>query len=452
MRQKIAFTAAATYRSSPFTGKRSTGARRRIVQGQGMIARAVSIFAAVFLAAVLAFLAGMWATHKNLWPWEKLSEVQTAWRSWRATGYFLPGDTYARRKPDAPGERHVVHDPAAVAPGYWAVNRYDPATQGYVFELIDEAGSVVNTFPIDYGKIMEGGKPSEFAHIATVLTDGSVLVVWDDAPGMARLDACGEPIWSKTDRIYHHSLERGVGGYWTWATDNWYGAEDQGMISFDPLTGEIIEKINLIDDVIEKSPENRLKKTIPDGYRYKRDSQIGERTDVFHPNDVEELLPEMAAAFPEFEAGDLLVSLRNINAIAVIGRKTGDIRWVAYGPWRDQHDADFQPDGTITVFSNNTDRNQAQIIGVDPRTGVARDVFAGTGLSFSSFIMGKHEHLPNGNWMITPTIQGRIIEVTPEGRIVREYNNILDEDYNALTLYAEHLEPGYLVTVPACAT
>lgn len=416
-----------------------------------MIARAASIVAAIFLAAILAFLAGMWATHKNLWPWEKLSEVRTAWRSWRATGYFLPGDTYARRKPDAPDVRHVVHDPAAVAPGYWAINRYDPATQGYVFELIDEAGNVVNTFPIDYAKVKEGGTPSEFAHIATVLPDGSVLVVWDDAPGMARLDACGEPIWAKTDRIYHHSLERGVDGYWTWATDNWYGAEDQDMIRFDPLTGEVMEKINLIDDVIEKSPENRLEMTIPDGYRYKRDSQSGEQKDVFHPNDVEELLPEMAAAFPEFDAGDLLVSLRNINALAVIGRKTGEVKWIAYGPWRDQHDADFQPDGTITVFSNNTDRFHSQIIEVDPKTTARRDLFAGTGLSFDSFIMGKHEHLPNGNWMITPTIQGRILEVTPEGRIVREYNNILNEDFNALTLYAEHLEPGYLVTVPTCA-
>lgn len=415
-----------------------------------MSARTISVVAAIFLAAILSYLAGMWTTYKTWWPWEKVTDVQTAWRSWRATGYFLPGDTYTRRGPEAPDERYAVHDPAAVAPGLWAINRYDPPTRGYVFELVDEQGAILSSFPIDYARIMEGGKPSEFAHIATVLPDGSVLVVWDDAPGMARLDACGDPIWSKTDRIYHHSLERGVDGYWTWATPNWYGAEDQDMIRFDPMTGEILEEISLIDDVIEKSPENRLKLTIPDGYRYRRDSHPGDRKDIFHPNDVEELLPAMAPAFPEFEAGDLLVSLRNIGALAVIGRQTGEVKWAAYGPWRDQHDPDFQLDGTISVFSNNTDRNEAQIIDVDPRSGVARDVFAGTGLSFSSFIMGKHEHLPNGNWMITPTIQGRIIEATPEGRIVREYNNILDEDYNALTLYAEYLEPGYLAEVPKC--
>lgn len=166
-----------------------------------MSARIISVVAALFLASLASYLAGMWTSYKNWWPWEKATEVQTAWRSWRTTGYFLPGDTYARRKPDAPDERHAVHDAAAVAPGFWAVNRYDPPTQGYVFELLDEAGTVLNSFPIDYARISEGGKPSEFAHIATVLPDGSVLVVWDDAPGMARLDACGKPIWSKTDRI-----------------------------------------------------------------------------------------------------------------------------------------------------------------------------------------------------------------------------------------------------------
>lgn len=415
------------------------------------MSRAIPILAALFLAAVTSFLAGMWTTHKVWWPWQKLSDVQVALRSWRATGYFLPADTYARRKPDVPDAVHTVHDAAAVSPGLWAINRYDPATRGYVFELIDATGAVLNSFPIDYAKIKEGGRSSEFAHIATVLPDGSVLVVWDDVPGMARLDACGDPIWAKTDRIYHHSLERGVDGYWTWATANWYGAEDQDMIRFDPMTGELKESINLIDDVIEKVHENRLKLTIPDDYRYKRDSHYGEQADLFHPNDLEELLPGMAAAFPLFEAGDLLVSLRNIDALAVIGRKSGAVKWIAYGPWRDQHDADFQPDGTISVFSNNTDRFRSQLISVNPMTGVARDLFAGTGLSFDSFIMGKHEHLPNGNWMITPTIQGRVIEATPEGRIVREYNNILNEDYNALVLYAEHLEPGYLAEVPACA-
>lgn len=416
-----------------------------------MSAKTLSILAAVFLALVGTFLAGMWTTYKVWWPWQKVAEVQTAWRSFRATGLFLQEDTYARRKKDVPDERHVVHDAGAIAPGYWVINRFDGPTKTYRLDLLDEAGTVVNTRPIDYSRIKEGGNPGEFAHIATMLPDGSVLVVWDDAPGMARLDACGDPVWARTDQIYHHSIERGVDGYWTWQSAIWNGGEDQRMIRFDAETGEILESIDLIDDVIAKSPASRLAMVIPEDYKFDRTTKYGDRADLFHPNDLEELMPEMAAAFPQFAAGDLLVSNRNIDQLAVIDRKTGAVKWAQYGPWQHQHDADFQPDGTITVFSNNTDRFRSSIIQVDPKTGRARDLFGGTGLSFDSFIMGKHQHLENGNWMITSTMQGRVMEVTPEGRIVREYNNILDDSYNTLVLYSEHLDPGYLTTVPECA-
>ncbi|MCB2125633.1 MAG: hypothetical protein KDD97_08510 [Rhodobacteraceae bacterium] len=415
-----------------------------------MLAKTLSFLAALFLAAALSFFAGMWTTYKTWWPWQKVEEVQEAWRSWRATGMVLPLDTYPLRRPDAPNESSVIHDAAASAKGYWVINRFDGPTGRYVLDLLDEKGEVVSTRPIDYSRIKPDGDPGEFAHIATMLPDGSVLVVWDDAPGMARLDACGDPVWSKTDQIYHHSIEKGVDGYWTWQSAIWNGGEDQRMIRFDPETGDILESIDLIDDVIAKSPRNRLLMEIPEGYEFDRTTHYGDREDLFHPNDLEELLPEMAAAFPQFEAGDLLVSMRNMDMLAVIGRKTGEIKWAQYGPWLHQHDADFHPDGTITVFSNNVDRFRSEIIQVDPKTGESRNLFEGKDVSFDSYIMGKHQKLPNGNWMIDSTMQGRVLEVTPDGRLVREYNNILDDRHNSLVLYSEFLKPGYLTTVPQC--
>ena len=65
--------------------------------------------------------------------------------------------------------------------------------------------------------------------------------------------------------------------------------------------------------------------------------------------------------------------------------------------------------------------------------------------------MGAHQILPNGNWMITSSMQGRVMEVTPEGRIVREYNNLIDETHNALVPFAEFLPFDYLTSVPTCA-
>lgn len=415
-----------------------------------MKARLVPLVALVFLVGLGSYLAGMWTTHKAWWPWQKLDEIRAAWKSYRRTGLFLPEDSYALRRPDAADGRHVIHDPQRAARGFWAVNRLDAQTGMHVFELWNDAGELVSTFPIDHSRVLDGGRPDEFAHIATLLPDGSVLVVWDDAPGMARLDPCGNPIWTRTDRIYHHSIERGVDGYWTWGSAIWNGGEDQKMIRFDPQTGDILEELDLIDDVILKSPENALALKVPEGFAFDRTTRYGDRADIFHPNDLEELLPEMAAAFPMFEAGDLLISNRNIDQVAVIGRRDGRVKWSAYGPWHRQHDPDFLPDGTIGVFSNNTDRFRSSIIVVDPATGKARDRFHGTGVRFDSFIMGKHQVLPNGNWLIVSSMQGRVIELAPDGTIVREYNNLIDDRYNAIVPYAEFLPVGTMADVAVC--
>lgn len=416
-----------------------------------MTAKRISLVALALLLIVISYGAGMWTTYKTWTPWKTMDEMRNAIRSWRATGVFgLPQDSYARRHPEQSQALFTVHDPARAAPGYWVINRYDGATGTYVLDLYDAAGTLIQSRPLDYSRIMPGGSPGEFVHITTMLFDGSVLVVWDDAPGFARLDACGDPIWAKTDQIYHHSIEKGVDGYWTWQSAIHNGGEDQRMIRFDPETGNILESIDLIDNVISKSAENRLALVVPENYKFDRKTKYGERADIFHPNDLEELLPEMASAFPQFEAGDLLVSNRNINQVAVIGRKSGAVKWTAYGPWWHQHDADFQPDGTITIFSNNTDRFRSAIVQVDPKTGVARDRFYGTGLKFDSFIMGKHQRLPNGNWMIDSAMQGLVLEVAPDGKIVSEFNNVLNKDYNSIAPYAEHLAPDYLTAVPVC--
>ncbi|MCB2136881.1 MAG: aryl-sulfate sulfotransferase [Rhodobacteraceae bacterium] len=415
-----------------------------------MFARIASIVGGLFLLTLGTFLAGMWTTYRDWWPWQKVVEVQTAWRSYRVTGLFLPQDSFPRRRPDAADERYAVYDPAKVSPGYLVINRLDPQTNTYVLDLIDEKGTLINSRPLDFSRASPIGTAQEFVHIATMMPDGSVITVHDDAKGLVRYDACGNPMWSKTDQVYHHSLELDVDGMWTWQSKIWDGGEDQRMIRFDPDTGEILESIDLIDDVILKSQENAVKMIIPEEYQFNREMAVGGAEDIMHPNDVEPLRASMAAAFPQFSVGDLLVSFRNTNMVAVIDRKTHDILWQQYGPWFRQHDPDFQADGTITVFSNNTYRFRSNIYQVDPKTGQGHDIFREKDIDFDSFIMGKHQKLPNGNWLIVSTMQGRILEVTPDGEIVREYNNILDDTYNSLVLYAEHLAPGYLKTIPKC--
>ena len=52
--------------------------------------------------------------------------------------------------------------------------------------------------------------------------------------------------------------------------------------------------------------------------------------------------------------------------------------------------------------------------------------------------------------IIRVNAEGRVIEVTAKGEMVREYNNLLDDRYNAIITYAEFLPEGYLTTLPEC--
>ena len=100
--------------------------------------------------------------------------------------------------------------------------------------------------------------------------------------------------------------------------------------------------------------------------------ELPDYDDPLHLNDVEVLRADMAAAFPQFAAGDLLVSMRNINAIAVLDGTTLLVKWWRTGPFLRQHDPDFLPNGHILVFDNRLggrDRRfgESRIVEIDPK-------------------------------------------------------------------------------------
>ncbi|MCG8442637.1 MAG: arylsulfotransferase family protein, partial [Caulobacterales bacterium] len=173
--------------------------------------------------------------------------------------------------------------------------------------------------------------------------------------------------------------------------------------------------------------------------------------DYFHPNDVEELPSAYAEAFPDFEPGDLLISLRSLNMVAIVS-PAGELKWARYGPWFKQHDPDFLPDGRISIF-NNGRAGHSDIMLVDPSSGELTSLFAEWEGPFYTGARGKHQTLPNGNIMLTIPQQGQAYEVTTGGEIVMEYNNVLEKDtrLNEDLVNAIWLPPDYFDAPPSCA-
>ena len=79
---------------------------------------------------------------------------------------------------------------------------------------------------------------------------------------------------------------------------------------------------------------------------------------------------------------------------------------------------------------------------VNARTGEATVVLGGDGPGeepFYSGIMGDHEYLSNGNVLVTPSDEGRVLEYTPDGRLAWSWQNRIDNETNGRTFEASVL-------------
>ncbi len=148
--------------------------------------------------------------------------------------------------------------------------------------------------------------------------------------------------------------------------------------------------------------------------------------DTLHTNSIIKLEPDIAAAFPMFQPGQLLISLRNLDAIAVIDPDTRKVVWAASGVWKAQHQASFLANGHILLLDNQGHflhgKNHSRVIEFDPATlGVTWSYTGGGKNAFYTDAYGRAERLPNGNTLIADAANARVIEVTEAGEIAWSY-------------------------------
>jgi hypothetical protein len=289
-------------------------------------------------------------------------------------------------------------------------------------------------------------------HGATALPDGAVVFNFDGL-GTVKLTRCGAVAWT-LPRMTHHSIERSVdGGFWI--PDAHQVTEQSPVAELSaPYTEDTILKLSSEGKVLQEisvpqllSRNNLLALILGNGL-----SGIALASgEITHLNDVEELTPEMSVHFPGFAPGDLLLSFRNLNLLAVVDPVTTRVKWHQTGPWIKQHDPDFQPDGTISVFNNNNDGTAAgdilggsSVVTVNPLTGDSTVVYGGRPEQrVFTGTMGKHQTLGGGHLLITETFAGRAFEVNRDGQVVWEYINRYDDDEVALVSEAIRYPEGY---------
>jgi len=371
-----------------------------------------------------------------------------------------------------PGEGVTRYEEGRMAPGLTFVSLF--LEDHHEMQLMRPDGSLVNRWPVSFKKVFPDASHIQpkaliprtdwfsMIHGAHALPDGSVVFNFD-YNGMVKLDRCGKVVW-KLPVMSHHSLELAEdGGFWV-PGRRYVENEPVFLPVVAPYLEDTLIKVSAEGEVVSETSvpallvEDDLLRSI-----YLSDGQLDiglkhfwlpDVSELVHLNDIEELSSEFADRFPQFEAGDLLVSLRNRHMIMVVDPVTHAVKWHQTGPWMRQHDPDFTARGTISVFNNNLDLTPAgtvfggsNIMEIDPATRISEVIY---GISpdqpLYSGSFGKHQVLETAageNILITESEAGRVLEVDAEGKIVWEFINRFDDQDVARVTQATRYPDDY---------
>jgi len=328
-------------------------------------------------------------------------------------------------------------------------------------KIIDMEGIVVHKWNVDWFDIwpdvehlpkesIPKDKPGTHIHGAVLLDNGNLVFNYEHL-GMVMLDVCGNIVWRLPYRTHHSIYLDEYNNLWVSGQKN-HEIPDPAFPNYEPpfiepfvlkvsLKGEILNEISIMDLLKDNDLQSLLYMSSRNNYSPKITG------DALHLNDVETFPSYMEEGV--FKAGDIMVSLRNINAIIVFNEKTRKIKYVSIGGFIRQHDPDFIDGNTISIFDNNNiapykSGQQSRILIKSYLNNQSIVYYSGSKQkSFYSLIMGKHQWLQNGNLLITEGSEGRAFEIDKNGNIVWEYINIIDDGYVGIVEEVQRLPTNF---------
>ncbi|MEA2561237.1 MAG: hypothetical protein QOH06_2741 [Acidobacteriota bacterium] len=234
----------------------------------------------------------------------------------------------------------------------------------------------------------------EYWRRAWLFPNGDLLAIYEGL-GIVKLDARSNVLWSRRGGFHHDLQVLADGRIWVLDRERREGILEDFVTVLDSR-GLTVRRISLLQ-AFERSRFSSLL------------GRMEAAGDIFHTNTLE-VLP----------AGNVLLSVLKLDALAVLDPDREEIVWAATGSWRRQHQPTLLDDGSLLLFDNlGSGTGRSRVIEIDPRTLRVRwqygDLFSKT--------LGSCQRLPNGNTLITESENGRALEVTRGGRVVWEFHN-----------------------------
>lgn len=411
----------------------------------------------LFLLGIVAlsYLAGASVIFFGLPPSDFLERALIGSRAWCerlnavSPAYGQPAPPTARA-----GAARSVDDPSQTFDGFTLYACSDREGEGTEALLVDMRGQVVHRWQVPHWRFrlyrasstnepeaVHNFKPCFYGlHLDP---RGNLLVVsHGPAPlagcGLMKLDKDSNVVWYYSGPV-HHDIDVD--------DDGTIYAVQTAMLADLPPDLEHLAGPCQIDELVLLSPDGKpLQEPIslfaavrgspyadllsPLGAHHKRihlrpesGTWQGGPVELLHTNFVQVLRPSMATKFPYLKAGQVLFSMRDVDAIAVLDVASRSVVWAASGPWRAQHAPQFLDNGRLLIFDNQGGPNGSRVLEYDPRTQAFPWSFPGAGdRAFYTHQRGMSQRLPNGNTLIVDSMGGEMMEVNRDRKLVWSYS------------------------------
>jgi hypothetical protein len=271
--------------------------------------------------------------------------------------------------------------------------------------------------------------------------DGSLVVTFqgrDTYPvyiGLIKLDRGGRILWKRFDRSHHWPAIDARGRIYAPYARQVKDLRHAGGSAVGLLckSGEAsVDAIRVIDaDGTPLREIGVLEAFLRSGYGglfY----GLRDGCDPTHLNSIALVPPSAASALPEAAPGDLLVSLRETNTVALLNAADGRVKYMVAGRTAAQHSPQFLPDGSVLVFDNlggERSRGGSRVVRLDLVKGTAETVFPRSDdFPVRSETAGHISVSEDGaRALISITHQGRIVEIdVASGEALWSYDNTHD--------------------------
>ncbi|MFN0052865.1 MAG: arylsulfotransferase family protein [Planctomycetales bacterium] len=403
-----------------------------------------------------AFTYGFAAAYFRFFPFQTVRRAEQAlnamvesWQDRDAIGPLekqMPRNSEPLLKQQARTLSETKNDELILVSGGMNHFQWEGAPHGLLACVVDRTGNVRHNWTYDTHlwhdelKRADGGSPGYKILGMHLETDGSLLCCmtakssWPYGIGLAKFAWSGELLWKK--RLFSH---------------HWFTVDDDGRIYvpaqrltdsprfvgttririetlgkhvLDDLVlvldkhGEQIDQMSVLDVLADSGWIGLLTGPAEMAAELKGAELRITTNDPIHLNDVHVVTSSEAESTRIFNAGDLLLSFRNLNSIAVLDPHSRRIKWMVAGKTVRQHSPRVW-DGAILAFDNwggNREMGGTRLTRIDLQSGEVTSVFpqASTVLPepFRSPFCGHIDLHPDGERaLVTSNGQGLVWEV-----------------------------------------